>query len=94
MSHTEIRLRGAEDWVEIVSLCWPRPTTVLASESWLVLLVRTGGSVLVTDSVSLFCKARPRKTEKERGEQKEAYRNSGNELLLKGRSDSCFLSSP
>lgn len=68
MSHTEIRLRGAEDWVEIVSLCWPRPTTVLASESWLVLLVRTGGSVPVTDSVSLFCKARPRK----RGEQTDS----------------------
>lgn len=27
---------------------------MLASESWLVLLVRMGGSELVTDSVSLF----------------------------------------
>lgn len=33
---------------------WLCPTTVLASESWLVLLVRAGGSELVIDSVSLF----------------------------------------
>lgn len=37
-------------------LSWLCPTTVLASESWLVLLVRIGGSELVTDSVSLFWK--------------------------------------
>ena len=43
-------------------LSWLCPTTVLASESWLVLLVRIGGSELVTDSVSLFCK--PPKIEK------------------------------
>lgn len=36
-------------------LCWLCPTTVLASESWLALLVRISGSELVTDSVSLFC---------------------------------------
>lgn len=34
---------------------------MLASESWLVLLVSTAGSELVIDSVSLFCKTEQRK---------------------------------
>lgn len=35
---------------------------MLASESWLVLLVRIGGSELATDSVSLFCNPKEKKT--------------------------------
>lgn len=45
-------------------LSWLCPTTVLASESWLVLLVRIGGSELVTDSVSLFWKPKWKKKKK------------------------------
>lgn len=37
---------------------------MLASESWLVLLVRIGGSELATDSVSLFCNPKEKKKTK------------------------------
>lgn len=50
-------------------LSWLCPTTVLASESWLVLLVRIGGSELVTDSVSLFWKPKWKKGRKKLEEQ-------------------------
>lgn len=50
---TEDRLRTARPQTP-KHASWLCPTTVLASESWLVLLVRAGGSELVIDSVSLF----------------------------------------